>query len=401
MRRWCVLLFSMLLLSYGCASDDPVQVTADSDDTVDLTRFERLERLAAKPDQGVAELIGATAPVVVPAGSVDALQAAIVAAGTHGIVLLESGLHTESQGVLIGTSVSIIGESGAVLEIDSDADPFDYTLDPALHIKNTANVMIWGLAIRPTGTVGGVAVLVERSPNVTVGFNQIDAHQNAIVLHHGDRAVIWGNRVRVTDGFFAGELLEADGILALNGDDVAVVGNDVSNGLFGIFASDEKGLLMGNTTYENYIGVILCKAPPASFQLPGGEIWGSEQSATRWKVFGNNSADNFTVGYLVIDGANKNSLWANDGSGNGTYDIELMGESMRFGFCTPTSFDNSVKAVGRYRHITIKDCGVGNTVMGGMQVDPSVDPCEGPCPASALSGAPDVQPRLATIARRR
>ena len=85
--------------------------------------------------------------------------------------------------------------------------------------------------------------------------------------------------------------------------------------------------------------------------------------------------NNFNVGYLVIDGANNNLLLNNDASGNVSYDIELTGDSERFSFFTPFSFENKVVA-GKFQSISIKDCGVDNTVKGGMQVDTSVDLCE-------------------------
>jgi hypothetical protein len=67
-------------------------------------------------------------------------------------------------------------------------------------------------------------------------------------------------------------------------------------------------------------------------------------------------------------------LVENAGSGNGTYDIELTGDSFRFGFLTPASFRNTVRA-GSESTLLIKDCGNDNTVIRGNQVDVGGDPC--------------------------
>jgi hypothetical protein len=118
----------------------------------------------------------------------------------------------------------------------------------------------------------------------------------------------------------------------------------------------------------------LCKVPANAFPLPGGKLAGSALSAVAWKIEDNHSTGNFNAGYLVIDGANNNRLKNNNASNNGTYDIELAGDSFRFGFLTPKSFDNKVVA-GKYKNILIKDCGENNKVVGGQLVDNSVDLC--------------------------
>jgi len=114
--------------------------------------------------------------------------------------------------------------------------------------------------------------------------------------------------------------------------------------------------------------------PLNAFPLPGGELAGSDASAIQWRVIGNNASGNFDAGYLVIDGANNNRLADNDALSNGTYDIELAGDSFRFGFLTPKSFENSVIA-GAFPNLKIKNCGENNTVVGGNLVDNSQDPC--------------------------
>ena len=78
---------------------------------------------------------------------------------------------------------------------------------------------------------------------------------------------------------------------------------------------------------------------------------------------------------LVIDGANQNYLVNNKAGNNGRYDIELAGDSERFGFFTPTSRETTVDT-GKYPDLTIKVCSVDDTVIGGQLVDTTADPCD-------------------------
>ena len=54
--------------------------------------------------------------------------------------------------------------------------------------------------------------------------------------------------------------------------------------------------------------------------------------------------------------------------------MELTGDTGRFGFLAPTSFDNFVDARS-YQDLMIKDCGTNNVVNGGVQIDTGVDAC--------------------------
>lgn len=372
----------LLIMVSGCFDSSPMEITDESTSADDeISDMATLERLSRSVDGGVDGLTRGKRIVFLPAGSVDALQDALDSVGHHGAVILQSGTHTESLGITINESVAIVGQPGAVLMVTSDADPADTVMDAALHVLDTKKVTIWGLEIRPTGDVGGVAILVEDSKKVLIGFNRILDHQNAVMLHHGDHSTIWGNHVVVTGLWQTGVLAEADGIICVNGKHVKILANDVSNGFFGVFTSDRHGQLIGNHLHHNFIGLIFCKVP-VGVQLPGGEIVGSDESATQWTATLNDASDNANAGMLVIDGAQRNVLTANAASGNGTYGIELVGESTRFGFCTPTSFENTVRSVGPFGDVVIKDCGEDNVVIGGDQVDTSLDPCDAPCPAN-------------------
>lgn len=372
---WPSLVVALLLfLLAGCDRDAPApsapETEAEFSESFD---FESLESLAAEPDRGLATLAKGSAKIVrLPAGSVDGLAAAIAAAGRGGAVIVEAGLHTESATVMITKSVKIIGEPGAMLHVNTRPWPVVPVLQGALHVKNADHVVIWGLEIRPTEAVGGTAVLLERSRHAIIGRNAMYDHQFSVMVEQGDRATIWGNRIVASSAWQTQSLL-VHGVVAANGRNVRVVSNDISNGLIGIWACDKQGLAMGNYLHGNTFGVMLCKVPDALFPLPGGGAIGSQFPGTKWLVQANNAVGNFFAGYLVIDGANNNLLRHNAASNNGQYDIELAGDSNRFGFFTPLSFENTV--IAGNKHQIIKDCGVDNKVVGGQLVDNSQDPC--------------------------
>jgi len=338
-----------------------------------LQKANELMRIAAEKDGGIAELSKRSTVVSVPAGSVDALAAAIAQAGDRGVVVLEAGLHQESGTVVVDRPVLILGEPGAILQVDTQPVFTDTTpIDPALHVLGASNVMIWGLAIRPFGPIGGVGILLEDSPGATVGFNTLDEHQYSVVAEQADGVAIVGNTIHCSAAWQVGTIGESHGVIISNAEHATIVGNSASDGLFGYWPCDKKGVLMNNTATACYIGIILCKVP-MGLVLPDGDVTGAEFSATQWLCKSNQVSDCFDANYIVIDGANKNVVMNNESSNPGTYDIELVGDSYRFGFLTPTSFDNTV-IVGD-DNLVVKDCGLNNTVIGGTLVDNATDPC--------------------------
>ena len=105
------------------------------------------------------------------------------------------------------------------------------------------------------------------------------------------------------------------------------------------------------------------------------ETFGSPKPSTAWKVRNNKSQYNLDAGYLVIDGADSNFLQNNEGGNNGTLDIDLVGDSFRFGYLTPTSKNNKVM-IGSHHTNTVKDCGLNNQVLGtAIIIDTAVEPC--------------------------
>jgi hypothetical protein len=378
-----VLLAVSFAVFAGCTNDQAVPPTdsAEGQSGHELVKraepvsreLDQLDRISSAPDGGVGHWTEGNV-VELPAGSVDGLADAIAAAGAGGIVRVKSGLHTESDRVLITQAVRIVGEVGAVMEMASDPyTAYPATLDPALHVQDVAGrVVIWGLEIVSAADIGGVAVLLENSPATVVANNEITGYQVGIYTHHADNARIYGNVIETSGAWQTGEIPEAFGIVIANGDDVGMKANDVSSAVFGVWQCDGGAVYKKNNTHDNVIGFILCKVPSAALFLPDGGDAGSENSGHDCLVMGNNSTNNAANGYLVIDGAYNNVLLENRASTNGTYDFELAGDSYRFGFLTPACFDN-VAILGHGQ--VVKDCGNENTVFGGILVDNDLDPC--------------------------
>ena len=384
-RHLFFLIGGMLLVSslvfFACEDRHPVPTepqhqaslpTISAETQADLAQ---LERIGSDPMAYYATLTDHRT-VEVPAGSHNALQAAIAAAGREGVVVVERGMHTEDNMVTISFPVTLVGERGAIITFDTqpltiEPPPAGTVLDVGLYIFNTRDVNIWGLTIQPLGPIGGTAILVQNSPDVVIGGNTIREHQWSVLVQNGDRVKLWGNRVAASLAWQTGVIPESEGMILINGTRGLIANNDVSGGFFGIWPCDTIGVYMNNFTHGNMYGVILCCVPEGSFPLPSGEIVGSRIPTTNWLVVNNRSSDNFDTGYLVIDRANNDLLVNNAASGNPVYDIELSGDSNRFGFLTPHC--RNIRVVAGANNPLIKNCGENNVIIGG-RLDQN-DPC--------------------------
>lgn len=314
----------------------------------------------------LAGSVTAAATVTLPAGSADGLGPAIAAAGPEGTVLVQAGIHTESASVAIQTTVSLVGEPGAILE--STTTPLTgppYVIDAALHIQNAAGVSIQGLELRPlAGSAGNTAILVENSPDAAVTSNTITGYGAGVIVQNGQRADISGNDISIPSGGL-------HGITIVNGEFARVESNTISNAVFGIWACDAKGRAAENVVRNSQIGIILCKVPQAL--IVSGSLVGSEHPANSWHVHENDVEGNF-FGYAITDGSHDNILANNSASGN-FIDVELLGDSTFFGFFTPSVFDNVI-ALGDNSAMSVHDCGANTVVSGNANViDLSVVPC--------------------------
>ena len=301
--------------------------------------------------------------VVVPAGSVDGLSAAIADAGPGGEVVLAAGLHKISGTVMIDIPVSIVGENGAILESSNSST--DEGVKAALHILGADGARIENLVIQnpaDPNIAANAGIVIESASDVLIVDNQITGHTNGVLIEHGDKALLKGNVVQTTK----------DGIVLINGSDVSIQDNWVSCTRFGMWIGSERADITGNTMQGNYIGLLLCS--PRNF-LISGEVRSTESPATGCMVYQNYAFDN-AWGYLVFDGAYNNLLMNNAAAFNSSYDIELGGESTRFGIVTPTTFDNTVIQGLKYTGLKVKVCGINNQVQGHVNlVDTAADPC--------------------------
>ena len=301
--------------------------------------------------------------VIVPGGSVDGLEAAIAEAGPDGEVVLAAGLHKISGTVMVDIPVSIVGEDGAILESSNLTD--DEGVKAALHILGADGARIENLIIQTpvdANVAANAGIVIESASDVQIVDSQITGHTNGILVEYGDRTLLKGNAVVTTK----------DGIIVINGKDVSIQDNWLTCARFGMWLGSEQGDVSGNTMQGNYVGLLLCS--PRNF-LISGEVRITESPATGWMVYQNNSFGN-AWGYLVFDGANNNLLMNNAAALNTSYDIELGGESERFGIVTPTSSNNTVIQGLNYKGLKVKVCGVNNQALGHVNlVDTTEDPC--------------------------
>jgi len=316
---------------------------------------------------------------VIPAGSVDVLQQAIDNICEGGIIYLKSGLHTENHPVTIAKPVKIIGESGAVLKIASaPPSPWDDNLHlpifPAIHVKNAPGTLVQDLEIEPLSGDGNTAIFVESSAYSAVMRSKISRFQAGVMVAKSDKMTIMFNTIPASTAALDGLVEETFGIFIISGKSTYIAHNELSNAFFGAWITDEFGTFENNYMHGNYAGILLCNAPPY-VELANGDTFGSPKACTYWKLRNNKSQENLDAGYLVIDGADGNLLQNNEGGNNGTYDIDLVGDSHRFGYLTPTSRNNKV-VIGSFQNNTVKDCGLNNEVLGqAVIIDTAVDPC--------------------------
>jgi len=301
------------------------------------------------------------ATIHVPAGSVDALAAAIASAGPSGTVVLESGTHHESGTVTVTEPVSIVGEAGAILIVATDpstGEGWPDNIQPAIHILDASQVTVAGLDIQPPeGNQGNTGVLVQNAPETTLQGNAISHHQYGIVVRSGDDIKINGNQI--SDMIF--------GLIVMNGNECEIVGNQITGvSAHGMFLSGTRGKCFSNVMSDCFLGILLCTFPQDSLVLPDGSQEGAEISATGWHLIRNTAHHNF-IGYVVADAANHNILANNAAWNNELADIILDGE-YQDPYEAP-SYEN-VLAVGSHQDLTVWDLGVDNIVSGNVTVGP-------------------------------
>lgn len=312
--------------------------------------------------------------VELPAGSMNALQAAVEEAGPNGTVIVKAGEHVENGMVIINHRIRIEGEDGAVLHLDNPVltDPVP-TLNGGLYFSNAPRSVIKNLTIIPSMGEGGVAFFIEESDKLLLYKCHISNYQYSVNINHSDRMYISNNQVHSATGWLSDPSIPGSlGITMINGRYNNIVSNQVTGGQFGIWMCGRGGTSVGNKCSGNFYGQIICKVPAESLMSPTGELIGADEPGHHWFAAFNEDSNNFYAGIVAIDGAYSNLLFVNKGSGNGAYNMELVGDSNRFGFLTPSSYENKVWAASDQ---VVKDCGMDNQVYGGIQVDIGADPC--------------------------
>ena len=313
----------------------------------------------------------------IPAGSTNALAKAVTDACAGGVIYLKSGIHTESQPVTINKSVILLGEAGSVLKVESVLKPANastgkYTLSPALHVLNAPNTAFVDLDIQPISGDGATAILFENSGQSAVIRTKLTNFQFGIFLEKSDRLTIMNNTIKASGAWRTTPGLQTSGIVLSSGLSSYIANNEMFNALWGAFLSDKWGTAINNSTHDNRIGIQWCGLRP-DYLLPSGQISGADASATGWKGANNVASNNIYAGYVIIASSHWNLLDNNTGTGNGSYDMDLVGDTNRSGFFAPASFDNIVNAPLSQR---IKDCGTGNKVTGGTLINIATDPCK-------------------------
>lgn len=373
-RIHVILLLATALLA-GCGREAPVapKLDAGSRPELDRTEYDRLTASGAADIGGLGTSSRARV-VFVPAGSVDALAAALAEAGPGGRVVLRRGRHTENAPIEIHQPVLLQGESGAELRIASGAQSADpnVVVRPALAVRSE-NVMVRGLSIVALEGDGNTAVLL-RARGAAVVLNRMTGFQFGVMVEQAEDVKIFANDITISPTWQTGAVFDADGIVVVNGRGARIFGNTVRGATFGIWACDLGGQLWANRCSDSFVGIILCKVPAELYRVDGA-LTGAAHSAGHWLALLNETTNNLTTGLLVIDGANHNWIESNRSVGNGAYDVELTGDTMRFGFLTPRSFENTFVA-GLYPATEVKNCGENNTIRGGQLVDNTLEPCD-------------------------
>ena len=374
------LLATMLLI--GCQKDLNVQDTPQPKATDQSQYYEPskayLASLEALTKKSNLSTRAACHWIELAAGSIDALAQAVNDACEGGVIYFKAGTHTENKAITITKRLYLVGEAGAVLKFKSQLSQLSpsgtMTLNPSLHFNNAPQSAVLNLAIQTLDSDGSTAILFENSNESAVINSKITQFQSAIMVEQSDRVAIMRNTVVGSSAWKTGAAASGESIVVINGKSVYISDNDVSNAVFPIWPCDKWGTCERNYTHDSFLGIILCNVPAGGYILPSGKAVGALSPTTGYKVRDNNSTDNLTAGYLVIDGANNNIIENNNAARNGTYDMELTTDTYRFGFLTPKSYNNTVNA-GAYQNIRIKNCGENNTVVGGVQVNTATDPC--------------------------
>ena len=369
--------FSALLISalsiFGCTKDQKLETPTNDSGLTEAQRVQQIihkDLLEARSFQGltITELIPRTAQfITVPAGSSDAIAAAIKSAGTGGVVYLKAGTHTESLPITIRTSVTIIGEDGSTLKIKSPINPPDsikaVVLTPAFHVLNAPQTAFLNLTVVPVDSAGGGFALFENSPQSALMYNTLNQFSYGAVVEGSDQIVAIGNHIISNNLWKTKAIRETMGILNINGKSAYIARNEIENFFAGIFVSDQYGSMVGNNMHEDRFALVTC-GYGLPLRLPNGNIAATKVQPESWKILNNQISNSSYDGIGMISGTKWSVVQGNIITGSGIFDYDLGGDTHRFqgGRLLVATHDNTITASSGQ---TIKDCGNNNTVIGG------------------------------------
>jgi parallel beta-helix repeat protein len=208
----------------------------------------------------LASPAGAAGIVVVRPG--ESIQAAVDAAGPNSTIVVQRGTYAENVEIT-NDNVKVIG-TGATLVPPAESAPNGCSFgEPAQDgfcivgvvddqgnvLDPVTNVSINGFTVQNFGG-SGVIYFGAENPSVT-NVHAIDNGEYGIARFASSGGKLVANTASGSEeaGIYVGDSPNAD---------VLIVGNDVSDNLFGFFLRDSaNGRVLGNTAHDNCVGLIV------------------------------------------------------------------------------------------------------------------------------------------------
>ncbi|MEP7269715.1 MAG: right-handed parallel beta-helix repeat-containing protein [Saprospiraceae bacterium] len=307
----------------------------------------------------------------IPAGSINALSTALTTSNNGDVIILDPGSHTESGTITLDKSISLIGYGATVTFSGTSVDALSH-FAPAIHVKERGCIStIRGITFKSSEALPGICIFLDNTKDIKILNNTFENWIIGVAMYNSNYNIVSSNTINANPGWQTIPGFNSQGVAIADGHHNMIIDNEIKGALFGIFTGGSLGIDFRNHTSGCAWGQILCKVTPDAITV-GGTLVSTQTSSNNWLVMFNKSDHNFLTGIIVIDGAYKNYVSNNEMNNNAVYDIELAGASTRFGYPTPSSYDNRVNA---YYNMKIKDCGDDNKIHGGSLVNNTLDPC--------------------------
>jgi parallel beta-helix repeat protein len=277
---------------------------------------------------GVSSLSAAKTLCVNPGGTsgcYSTISAAVAAASPHDTIKVAQG--TYSEDVIVGKSLSIIGDNRNNTIVDASGLPNGFYID-GIDNHNLREVVINGFTVRNANYEG---ILVTNSAFVTIWGNKVTGNDKS--LNPAALSCPGIPAFETAEGFDCGEGIHLSGV-----EHSTVSNNWVFGNAGGILLSDDTGpthhiLVSGNTVTQNPFdcGITLASHPPA--MLTGAT---APLGVFKNTIAGNESSKN---GLAVGEGAGVGIFDSVPGAKN--YDNVVIGNKL---------FDNGLPGVALHSH---------------------------------------------------